>query len=235
MSTVTTDDCKNFLNKEFNLTSSAKLKRLTKYKDSDGLYIREFSDISGNIYMVKELADGSLIVHNGNPNSTAKDPTEFDGSKFVKSALKKLDADDDYDFVENTINQIKSMPVDNQTKIANEFCFYFPDLIYANDISTVNNGLDTSMFENDGESYCIFMYYRKRNEDTNEYITDILRGILPDTFDKCDEEHFVLTDSVSSSTIREIVSLLEGLGFVYKNDKNADPDEYCMLKKLKLK
>lgn len=145
-----------------------------------------------------------------------------------------MDMDDDYDFVDNTINKISSMSILEKKSIANQFNFYFPDMVYANDINTLNNGLDTSMFSNSGESYSIFIYYNKRNENTNEYITDILKGILPDFFDKTDEEHFIINDT-NNFTVKMIIELLENLGFIYKNDKKADYSEQCMLMKLKLK
>jgi hypothetical protein len=64
MSKISTTDCKNFLVKKFPETKSTFWKRVTKYKNADGLYVRVF-----------QYNDDKMVgvVENGNELSIVKD------------------------------------------------------------------------------------------------------------------------------------------------------------------
>lgn len=245
MSKITTQDCKKFLVDSQHVLENAKLKRLKKYKDNDNLYIREFSDESGKVYLVKELSDGSLALHNGMPKeNTNKEVVEkktFDGKKFIKNLIKKMENDDDGDLIENTTEEIFILSDNDKKEIAQQFYFCFPDDTYNNDINSLTSGMNTLMLNN-GDSYCIF-FYDKFNSEPDMGLTDILISILPGYFNKCDESNFEIStyehsdkEIIEALTIQDIVDLLEDIGFVYKNENSLNVnEEECMLHKLKLK
>lgn len=238
MSKVTTEDCKTFLTAHCGVSPTEKLKRLRKYKDSDGLYIREFSDTQGKVFLVKEMKDQSLMLHESESRElSVKTPSaDFDGKKFVKKLIKGLEEGEDYDLLENSIDNVKKMSAEDKKSIAEQFYFCLPDDAYNNDVSTLSQGIDT-LFLNGEESYCLF-FYDKFKSDLDCGITDILQGILPDYFDKVDEYHFEINafeqdneEVLRKLTIKDVITLLQNLGFKYKSE-NEYNEEGCMLKKL---
>lgn len=238
MSKVSTEDCKSFLTAHCGLSPSEKLKRLRKYKDNDGLYIREFSDSQGNVFLVKELADQSLILHAGEAREqqVKTNVSDFDGKKFVKALIKGLEKGEDDNLIEDAMDKVQSFSEEKKKAIAEQFYFCLPDDTYNNDVATLSQGIDTLML-NGEESYCLF-FYDKFKSDLDCGITDILRGILPDYFDKVDEYHFEINafkqeneDLLRKLTIKDVIKMMEDLGFKYKSE-NEYSEEGCMLKKL---
>lgn len=234
MSKITTEDCKEFLITALNLPNNIKIKRLKKYKDTDGLYLRDFSDENGQYYTVKELNDGSLSVHDN--SHIQNNPPQFNAKKFLKQIIKKLENEDyDYDeedeeVIEKYIKQIQGFSPEDKKKLAAEFTFFFPNDTYNNEIDTVDQGINTLMIK-DHHSYCI-NFYDNTESEPDLYLTDILRAILPDFFDKVDEYHFEIdayskNNTINSMTIKDTITLLEDLGFVYKPKSRYD--EVCML------
>lgn len=228
MSKITTEDCKEFLIKTLNLPSTLKIKRLKKYKDTDGLYLRDFSDENGKNYTLKELADGSLSFRDS--SHIQNNPPQFNTKKFLKQIIKKLENGDDDEVIEKYIKQIQGFSPEDKKKLASEFTFFFPNDTYHNEIDTVDQGINTLMIK-EHHSYCI-NFYDNTESDPDLYLTDILRAILPEFFDKVDEYHFEIeayskNNSINSMTIKNTINLLEDLGFSY-NPKSRY-DEECML------
>lgn len=250
MSKITTQDCKEFLEDTLGKPTNT-MKRLRKYKDTDGLYIREFLIDNTEIHLIKEMSDGSLILHNGELRSNLNTKKEFDSKKVLKSFLKILEEDneDDYDeddYVEPIVkiwNKIKKFTKEEQTKLAGEFTFFFPDNVYNNNKSKITNGLQTPMVRKGDygtESFC-FTFNDSLDSDPDLYLSDILKKIIPSYFDKVDEYNFEIDiydkktpKNVKEITIEDVINIMEDLGFKYKNNSEYG-DEQCMLFKLGLK
>lgn len=238
MSKVSTEDCKNFLTANCGVSTSEKLKRLRKYKDNDGLYIREFVDSKGTVFLVKEMTDQSLELHVGEVREQQiKTKADFDGRKFIKALIKGLEEGEDDNLIEDSMDKVQAFSLEKKKAIAEQFYFYLPDDTYHNDISTLSQGVDTLMLNSQEESYCLF-FYDKFKSDLDCGITDILKGILPDYFDKVDEYHFEINtfeqdnkEILRKLTIKDVISMMEDLGFKYKSE-NEYSEEGCMLKKL---
>lgn len=239
MSKITTQDCKEFLKKELNLESTINLKRLRKYKDNDGCYIREFSTESNSIYLIKELSDGTLVLNNEQNSIIEKKHTEFNAKKLLKEVIKKLENYDE-DVMEKLFNKVDKMNSDDKMKIANEFYFFFPDGVYENESKYVTEGLKTKMLryeENIPKSFCIY-FYDSFNSDPDLYLSDIVSKLIPSYFEKVDEYNFELDPydnrTPKNITIEDVINMFENFGFKYKNDPEYG-EEQCFLKKLRLK
>ncbi len=237
MTEITTKDCKDFLNKELNIDIK-NLKRIKKYKDKDGLFIREFSTGTEEIYCVKELENGTLILLDKKPENI------FNAKKFLKSFIKELENQNDFGVMGKILNKVKNFNEVEKLKIANEFFFFFPDNVYNNNIEFINNGLNTKMIRtSDGfnECFCI-CFYDSLNSEPDLYLTDIVKELVPEYFDKVDEYFYELDwfnkkneNEILNLTIKDVIEILEKHGFKYKNNKDFDEEEWCMLKKLNLK
>ncbi len=164
----------------------------------------------------------------------------FDAKKYLKNILKK--AEEDSESMDAYISEIKNMPDEQKTKIANEFYFYFPDGTYNNDIANINNGLDTLMHQpnNFGEYMC-FTFHDSLKSEPDLYLSNLTLGILPSYFDLVDEYNFEPNsykqknaEEIKNLTINDVIKILQNLGFKYKNDKNAGECQ-CMLHKLNIK
>lgn len=245
MSKITTEDCKNFIKNHFGLTSTVSIKRDRKYKDANGDYIREFKFNTSDSCLIKEDKSGQLsILDAGDIVARPKaEPKEFNAKAFLKKHIKKMenrDYDDDDDSpLDVFIKETKNLSDEDKVKVANEFCFFFPDETYDNETRYVKDGLNTLMIgDNEYTSNASFnlWFYDSLNSEPDLYVSDILRGILPDYIDKVDEYHFELntTPFTKTLTIGDIIVLLEHLGFRYKNDPEWE-DQQCMLVKLNLK
>lgn len=167
----------------------------------------------------------------------AKKP--FNAKKLLKECLKSAE-DGKYNIMSYTSHKIKTMSKEDKMKIANEFYFYFPDGTYNNEKETITNGLDTLMYQpsNYDGSYCFTMHDTLKSEP-DYYLSSLALAILPECFNLADEYNFELDSyngdekEIEKMTIRDVINILESLGFKYKNDKEAG-DEQCMLYKLKL-
>lgn len=250
MSEITTEDCKNFIKKSLGLSSNVNLKRERKFKDANGNSVRVFK-FNETTCSIKEDNNGNLsFVDNAEMVEKVKSVAKaFNAKSFLKKHIKKLE-NEDYDSDESPmdvfVKETTNLSAENKVKVANEFCFFFPDLTYNNETSYVTNGLNTPMIGNnsmvgDESCFCI-LFYDSLDSEPDLYVSDILRGILPEYFDKVDEHHFELTTfdlddetvaKLKNLTIQEMITFLEGLGFRYKNNPDMG-DEECMLSKLKL-
>lgn len=255
MSEITTEDCKSFIRKSLGLTSEISIKRERKYKDTNGDNIRVFK-FNDTTCSVKEDKNGKLsfidnaeVVEKVKPIANTK---AFNAKSFLKKHIKKLenedyDSESDENAMDIFVKETTNLSSENKVKVANEFSFFFPDLTYNNETAYVTNGLKTPMIGNNstarGESCFCILFYDSLDSDPDLYVSDILRGILPEYFDKMDEYHFELTtfdlsdetiEKLKALTIEEMIAFLEGLGFKYKNNPDMG-DEECMLSKLGLK
>ena len=244
MSKKTTEDCKIFIKKHFMLTPTINIKRDRKYKDGNGDYIRVFA-FDGATCIIKEDSDGeiSLITENeiaAKPtitSTTSSNAQAFDAKKFLKKGIKSLDNYNNGESMDDFIKATNALTKEQQFQVANQFTFFFPDETYYNELNYVTNGLDTLMITNASgelESFC-FVFMDCFNTDLDLYVSDILMDMVPTYLDKMDEYHYQLIENSTTRkiTIRDMIKILEDLGFTYKN--NADwEDNQCMLAKLKL-
>jgi len=245
MAKITTEDCKHFIKNHFGLTSTVSIKRDRKYKDANGDYIREFKFNTSDSCLIKEDQSGKLsILDTMEVVSRPKaEPKEFNAKAFLKKHIKKLenrDYDDDDDSpLEVFMKETKNLSAEDKVKVANEFSFFFPDETYNNETRYIKDGLNTPMIgDNEYTSNASFnlWFYDSLNSEPDFYVSDILRGILPEYMDKVDEYHFELdrTPFTKNLTIGDVIVLLEHMGFRYKNDPEWG-DCQCMLAKLNLK
>ncbi len=91
------------------------------------------------------------------------------------------------------------------------------------------------------ECFCI-CFYDSLNSEPDLYLTDIVKELVPEYFDKVDEYFYELDwfnkkneNEILNLTIKDVIEILEKHGFKYKNNKDFDEEEWCMLKKLNLK
>lgn len=241
MSKITTEDCKNFIKEHFSLTSTVSIKRDRKYKDGNGDVIRVFKFNDDDTCLIKEDGSGklSIIIESDVVEKPKTTPKEFNAKSFIKKYIKKLENDDDDDTMDNFIKETAALSSENKVKVANEFYFYFPSETYHNETRSITNGLDTPMLI-DGkygkESLCI-IFYDSLDSEPDLYISDILREILPDYFDKVDEYHFEIdtNEYTKKLSINGMIELLQHYGFTYKNSTEYMDVEGCILAKLNLK
>lgn len=245
MSKITTEDCKKFIKNHFGLTSTVNIKRDRKYKDGNGDYIRVFT-FDGATCLIKEDSNGeiSLITENemvAKPTVTATTssvPQDFDAKKFLKKGIKSLENYNNGDSMDDFIKATNALTKEQKFQIANQFTFFFPDETYYNELNYVTNGLDTLMITNASgelESFC-FVFIDCFNTDLDLYVSDILMDMVPTYLDKMDEYHYQLreTSATKKISIRDMIKILEDLGFKYKNNAEWE-DNQCMLAKLKIK
>lgn len=242
MTKITTEDCKNFIKEHFGLTSTVNIKRDRKYKDGNGDVIRVFNVNDDYTCLIKEDIAGNLsIVSEYNVvEKTKTTPKEFNAKAFLKKHIKRLEDDEEGEEMEKFMDATQKLTLEDKVKVANEFFFFFPDMTYDNGTKYVTNGLDTPMLGNNGfrgssTSFCL-MFYDSLGSEPDLYVSDILKEILPEYMDKVDEYHFELDTSefTKKLTINDMISLLDHLGFKYKNNPEMDGEE-CMLVKLNLK
>lgn len=243
MSKITTEDCKNFIKDHFRLTSTVNIKRDRKYKDGNGDYIRVFT-FDGETCLIKEDSNGTISLINENEmvvkptvRSTSA-PQEFNAKIFLKKGIKSLENYNNGDSLDDFIKATNALTPEQKFQVANQFTFFFPDETYYNELDYVTNGLDTLMISNasgDLESFC-FIFIDCFNTDLGLYVSDIVTDMLPDYLDKMDEDNYQLIENSQTRkiTIREMIKILEDLGFKYKNNAEWE-DNQCMLAKLKLK
>ena len=244
MSKITTEDCKNFIKEQFGLTSTVNIKRERKYKDGNGDVMREFSIKGHDNCFIIENKNGELSIINQD-NIVAKpvekeSSKEFNAKTFLRRNIKRLENDENGDVMEKFMEETKKLNQTDKIKVANEFYFYFPDMSYGNEAKFIVNGLDTPMIGNNGfrgseSTFCIW-FYDSLDSEPDLYVSDILQEMLPDYFDKIDEYHFEIrtNDYTKKLSIKDMIDLLEHLGYKYK-DKPEALEESCMLSKLKLK
>jgi hypothetical protein len=246
MSKVTTEDCKNFIKEQRGLTSTVKIKREKKYKDINGDVIREFSIEGYDNCFIIENKNGDLSVINADEIITkpvkSESVQDFNAKRFLKKYIKKLEEDegeDDEEALSVFMKETAKLSPENKTKVANEFCFYFPYETYGNMTKFIVNGLDTPMIrkgEFRKESLCV-IFYDSVDSEPDLLVSHILEEILPEYFHKVDEYHFEvsLNEITEELTIKDMIALLENYGFTYKNNTEYLDTNGCMLKKLNLK
>lgn len=217
----------------YQLNPSSKNKHMTVKE------IIEYLEKFGFTYK-KEIKNNSLCLFGEYiPEETNKKP--FDAKKYLRKILKSMENDED-DKMEEEISTIRNMSDEDKTKIANEFYFYFPDGTYNNDIKNITNGLDTLMYQpNRFGEYMCFTFHDSLKSEPDFYLSSLTLGILPSYFDLVDEYNFEPNsykqknpEEINNLTIRDVIKILQDLGFKYKNDKNAGECQ-CMLHKLNIK
>ena len=239
-STITTEDCKNFIQSEIALTDMKKLKRVSKYKGADETTVREFShpDLSDPIYIVEDKSSQlTLSLTKPSPDKPKKEvisifsETDIKGiNVLVKETIKKLDkheTDMDDEFIEH----FKKSPYWHA--LPSQFTFNFPLDAYENTTENVTNGID-SPFILSFDSFCI-RFYDKNKSEQDIYLSNLLTltGILSEAFDFDDEYHVGLdcrNDEYKHLTVKDIYLMLIEKGFDYSPKANAYIEDDCLFK-----
>lgn len=187
MNKITTADCKDFILASFNLSSTSSIKRIRKYKNSDGLVVRDFLINEKTPCSLVEDARGSLSLV---PTDTSRSTTSFDPKKFIKTYQKSYENSDDTDKVlETYTKKIKALSPEDKARFTSLFTFCFPDGIYNNIVDSITEGLNTPMInQDDSSSYCFVIYYDPELEQMG--ISDLIRPLLPFYYTAVDEDHF---------------------------------------------
>lgn len=239
MSKITTEDCKNYIKDRFGLTSTVNIKRDRKYKDVNGDVIRVFKFNDETCLIKADILGHLSVVNEADVVEKSKsEPKEFDAKKFLKKGIKSLENYNNGDSMDAFIKATNALTKEQKFQVANQFTFFFPDETYYNELNYVTNGLDTMMITNASgelESFC-FIFMDCFNSDPDLYVSDILMDMIPTYLDKMDEYHYQLkeTSATKKISIRDMIKILEDLGFHYKNEVDWEDNE-CMLAKLKLK
>lgn len=236
MSKITTEDCKDYLVKFYKdkgaITQEKDWKRTKKYKNDDGLWVRDFNHAGiGNISLL-ESRNGllSLLESNDNNSSTLVNSHKiksFDLTVFSPAEIKKAwdvykkyyDDDDENEypggdeFIEKHDQSIRSIP-----GILN-WCIV-PDAYENYELDGKNISWNFNM-----KGYNIFMF---DNKNYHEYGGDehLLQKYLPKYLRSMDEYHYEITKDI---TVEELVRDLSILGYTHVNSHVADD---CVLKKL---
>jgi hypothetical protein len=243
MTKITTEDCKNFIKEHFGLTSTVNIKRDRKYKDGNGDVIREFSIEGYANCFIRENKNGDLSIINADEivakSVESEGLKEFNAKKFIKKNIKRLEndeGDDEEEAMAIFMKETARLSLEDKVKVANEFYFYFPYETYNNMSKFITNGLDTPMLIDGKDSLCI-VFYDSLDSEPDLYVSDILKEILPEYFDKVDEYHFEVdsNDFTKKLSITDMLELLQHYGFTYKNSTEYLDTNGCMLKKLNLK
>jgi hypothetical protein len=241
MSKITTEDCKNYIKDRFGLTSTVNIKRDRKYKDGNGDVIRVFK-FNDETCLIKEDVLGHLSVVNESDiveKPKSDEPKEFNAKKFIKKNIKHLEndeGDDEEEAMAIFMKETARLSLEDKVKVANEFYFYFPYETYNNMSKFITKGLDTPILIDGKDSLCI-VFYDSLDSEPDLYVSDILKEILPEYFDKVDEYHFEVdsNDFTKKLSITDMIELLQHYGFTYKNSTEYLDTNGCMLKKLNLK
>jgi hypothetical protein len=241
MSKITTEDCKNYIKDQFGLTSTVNIKRDRKYKDANGDVIRVFK-FNDETCLIKEDVLGHLSVVNESDiveKAKSDEPKEFNAKKFIKKNIKRLEndeGDDEEEAMAIFMKETSRLSLEDKVKVANEFYFYFPYETYNNMSKFITKGLDTPMLIDGRDSLCI-VFYDSLDSEPDLYVSDILKEILPEYFDKVDEYHFEVdsNDFTKKLSITDMIELLQHYGFTYKNSTEYLDTNGCMLKKLNIK
>ena len=239
MSKITTEDCKNYLinyyEKKEIITQESEWKRVKKYKNEDGLWVRDFEHkIIGMIHLIEN--NGQLMVVE-NPNvKTEKSQVNNDKNKSVmvdlisfdpnqiKMAVKAYteyyknndDERDDDVWIKENYKKIQFIP--------GILKWYVPEDTYKNgDLNDLNleknmNGFFISMFDIKG----IHDYGGEEN---------LLKGFLPSYLSKVDEYNYCIEKDIS---FIDLVKDLSSFGYEYANNKYYLDymQEKCLAKKV---
>lgn len=230
MSTITTEDCKQYLVNYFKNNGTQTFikdwKRLSKYKQGD-VWMRDFSHPTLGIVYLAENNNLLDIVE----TKTKEDHTQVSyfktfsnddtngAKKLVKKLIKIRSAHEDDDLVFESADWKKySHALPSQFT----FCFPFdnPHEIYNNDLKNVINGLDSPFTFNTYDSFNI-MFNDRNTNDIDLYTSDCLNpnisGILPIWTDFIDEYHLEVTSEAPKElTVKQFIHMMFDLGFEYK-------------------
>lgn len=248
MSKITTEMCKIFIQHHFSLNSDVSIKRTKKYKDEAGFVARDFILGNGKQCTLIEV-DGQLQIKESDTKSDNikrifTDEELKTAKKFLKNCLKKMEQfqnnedateDDEYD-INNIIEESNSLT--DKSILFSQFCFCFPSETYGNEKEAVTNGLDTPFLlkgNSFANSFC-FMLWDKNNSDPDLYLHDVLKDMLPEYINSCDEYHYevdfeYMQKNNPNITVRDIKNLLLSFGLEYK--KKTPFEEECLFKNYK--
>ena len=217
MSKITTENCKEYLVKELNKkgisTKDKDWKRTKKYKNEDGLWIREFHNESLGTFELLEKNDELFLVNENNTITNIKKDKIFDLTTFSKEEVdfgwevykKYYSRDEDEDEVVNQSKEfIRFIPA--------SLLWFVPEDTYENCDFPKKINWDFNM-----KGFFIAMVDK---EDYHEYGGEevLLNGYLPKYLGKVDEYNYEIDKDI---TFEELVADLSILGYKYTNE-NSD-------------
>lgn len=216
MSKITTEECKNYLDHTFPELESSQWKRVRKYKNTLGVWCRDFEHKGGNTITLAEV-DGSLVIEGElggsfdaekiNPTSEMSGVTNnvFMDKKLIakgrKLVARYVDEDEEIDPSEEGYEAIPASIV-----------FFFCGISDPHQKLTDNFSLSIAV-----------MMFPKEGEFDGE-MTGLIKDFLPEYFSEAAECTFTTSfeDPSDVLTPHEIKADLISRGFVYE-------PEHCSL------
>jgi len=231
MSKITTENCKNYLVQYYidrgAVTQEKDWKRTKKYKNDDGLWVRDFNhpglgnvslleDNKNNLSFINSIENTKELISRPNNNVIKKfDLTTFSAEQ-IKQAWKVYknyyDGDPDDEFLIKNEKSIRFIP--------GILSWYMSDA-YENE-KLIGRKMTWDM---NLKGFNIFMFDHK---NYHEYGGDeyLMKKSLPKYFSKQDEYHYEI---LSDITVEELVRDLSYFGYTHVNSNYG---EVCFLKKL---
>lgn len=212
MSNLSTDDCKDYLMQVYPNSARTKWKRVSKYKDANGLICRDFNNPSvGDVTLVE--VDESLQLKKN--QALIQEPLVTQDNTVVVKSFSKKDMTDAKRLVSRYVNNYGEYDISDEHKgfnaIPSQVVYRFSILdgdykILLDDINT------TGDYNSKLDRFCLEIY--PKDSEYNEHMDGLISDFLPEN----DGEAMECTYEFSYEepiTIKEMVQKMASAGFIY--------------------
>jgi len=215
MSNLSTDDCKDYLMHVYPNSSRTKWKRVSKYKDDNGLVCRDFSNPSvGDVTLVE--VNGSLQLKE--VQTLSQEPLVIHDNTIVVKSFSKKDMTDAKRLVSRYVNNYGEDEISEENKGFNAipsqviYRFSIIDGDYERILQDINA---TGDYNSKLDHFCLEIY--PKEGDYNEHMDGLISDFLPEN----DGEAMECTYEFSYEepiTIKEMVQMMASAGFIYSGN-----------------
>lgn len=225
MSNLSTDDCKAFLVAVHTNTKSKEWKRISKYKNEQGLWCRGFNHpVIGNVSLLEKNGELSIITSESIPSTT---PVVNESTVFVRSFSEK-EISDAKKLVAAYLNDEYPEPEDKgYTAIPSQVSYMFSMADEENEarLKEINEKEDY----NSTLSVCV-LDIRPINEDGfDSDMSPLIKEWLPDGCMGESMECTFVFEFDEPLSVKDIVQLMASKGFIYDPGLYNDEPPACFL------
>lgn len=215
MSNLSTDDCKDYLMQVYPNSARTKWKRVSKYKDVNGLVCRDFNNPSvGDVTLVE--VDGSLQLKKN--QAPIQEPLVIQDNTVVVKSFSKKDMTDAKRLVSRYVNNYGEDDISDEHKgfnaIPSQVVYRFSILdgdykILLDDINT------TGDYNSKLDRFCLEIY--PKGTEYNEHMDGLISNFLPANDGEVMEctYEFSYEEQIS---IKEMAQKMASVGFIYWQD-----------------
>lgn len=212
MSKISTDDCKNLLMITYPDSTRTKWKRVSKYKDANGLVCRDFNNPSvGDVTLVED----NDVLSIKQVESVVITPIVVSDNTIMVKSFSKKDMTDAKRLVTKYINSDGEEEISEDSKgfiaIPSQVIYRFSilDGDYEEVLKSINA---TGDFNHTLDRFCLEIY--PAHGDYNEHMDGLIGTLLPDNDGEVMEctYEFSYEEPIS---IKEMVQKMANIGFVY--------------------